>query len=95
MRSKPIHIHVEGNGGLAIYDWDGKEFVLREKQNVKAGDLKRIKAVIDENTDIIINRWKEYFAKRRYRKFGSTAATSTDGTSKAASIRSRSSGIRA
>ena len=63
VRSKPIHIHVEGNGGLAIYDWDGKEFVLREKQNVKAGDLKRIKAVIDENTDIIINRWKEYFAK--------------------------------
>ena len=54
---------MEGNGGLAIYDWDGKEFVLREKQNVKAGDLKRIKAVIDENTDIIINRWKEYFAK--------------------------------
>ena len=60
---EPIHIHVEGNGGLAIYDWNGKEFVLREKQNIKAGDLKRIKAVIDENTDIIIDRWKEYFAK--------------------------------
>ena len=63
VRSNPIHIHVEGNGVLAIYDWDGKEFVLRENQNVKAGDLKRIKAVIDENTGIIINRWKEYFAK--------------------------------
>ena len=37
--------------------------MLREKENVKAGDLKRIKAVIDENTDIIINRWKEYFTK--------------------------------
>lgn len=60
---EPIHIHVEGNGGLAIFDWDGTSFVLREKENIKAGDLRRINAVIDENTDIIINRWKEYFAK--------------------------------
>ena len=29
--------------------------------NVKANDLKKIKAVIDENADLIIKRWEEHF----------------------------------
>ena len=28
---EPIHVHVEGNGGYAIYDLDGDSFVLRER----------------------------------------------------------------
>ena len=46
---------------MAKFEWDGKSFVLVEKQNIKAGDFKKIKAAIEENTDIIINRWNEYF----------------------------------
>jgi len=60
---EPLHIHVEGNGGMAKFEWNGSEFVLTEKQNIKAGDFKKIKTVIDENADIIINRWNEYFNK--------------------------------
>lgn len=58
---EPIHIHVEGNDGYAVFDLVGEEFVLREKQNIKAGDMRKIKSVIDENKDIIIKRWKEHF----------------------------------
>lgn len=37
---EPVHIHVEGNDGMAKFDWDGDKFVLVEKQNIKAGDMK-------------------------------------------------------
>ena len=60
---EPIHVHVEGNGGYAVYDLDGDSFVLREKQNIKANDQKKIESVIGENKDIIIKRWKEHFEK--------------------------------
>ena len=58
---EPIHVHVEGHDGYAIFDLENNAFVLREKANIKAGDMKRIKMVIEENTDIIIKRWNEYF----------------------------------
>ena len=60
---EPIHVHVEGNDGYAVYDLDNGSFVLREKQNIKSNDQKKIEAVIEENKDIIIKRWKEHFEK--------------------------------
>ena len=36
---EPPHIHVEGNGGMAKFDWDGKEFVQVEKAGIKANDF--------------------------------------------------------
>lgn len=58
---EPIHIHVEGNDGYAIYDLVEKLFVLREIHGIKAKDQKKIESVISENKDIIIKRWKEHF----------------------------------
>jgi hypothetical protein len=58
---EPIHIHVEGNGGMAKFDWDGTKFVLREKINIKANDMKKIQAAIDENADLIIKHWNNHF----------------------------------
>ena len=58
-----VHVHVEGNDGYAVFDLDDGSFVLREKQNIKANDQKKIEAVIDENKDIIIKRWKDHFEK--------------------------------
>lgn len=60
---EPLYIHVEGNGGMAKFEWNGMEFVLSEKQGIKANDFRKIKAVIDENADIIIKRWNDYFNK--------------------------------
>ena len=48
---------------MAKFIWNGAEFELFEKQNIKTNDLKKIKNVIDENADIIIRRWKEHFEK--------------------------------
>ena len=56
-----MHVHVEGKGGCAKFDLVDDEFVMVEKINIKANDLKRIKEVIADNKDIIINRWNEYF----------------------------------
>ena len=58
---EPPHIHVEGNNGMAKFDWNGKEFVLNEKEGIKVNDMKKIKSVITENSDIILNRWNDYF----------------------------------
>ena len=48
---------------MAKFIWNGAVFELFEKQGIKANDYKKIKKAIDENADIIINRWKEYFEK--------------------------------
>lgn len=58
---EPLHVHVEGKGGCAKFDLVGDNFEMVEKINIKTNDFKRIKEVIDENKDIIINRWNEYF----------------------------------
>lgn len=57
----PLHVHVEGNGGMAKFEWNGTEFVVVEQMGIKAGDFKKIKAVIDENADIIIAQWNKHF----------------------------------
>ena len=48
-------------GGMAKFTWNGTEFELNEKQGIKANDFKKIKRVIDDNADIIMKRWKDYF----------------------------------
>ena len=60
---EPLHVHVEGNGGMAKFIWNGTEFELCEKQGIKANDYRKKKKAIDENADIIISRWKKYFEK--------------------------------
>lgn len=39
---KPVHVHVEGNGGMAKFVWNGSEFTLLVKEKIKANDLKKI-----------------------------------------------------
>lgn len=58
---EPIHVHVAGAGGYAIYDYENGLFVLRELHGIKANDRKKIEFVIEENKDIIVARWNEYF----------------------------------
>ena len=60
---EPIHVHVEGNDGYAVYDLEDGSFVLREKHDIKSNDQKKIESVIEENKDIIVKRWKEHFEK--------------------------------
>lgn len=58
---EPLHIHVEGNGGKLVFQWNGEEFTVKERVKIKTSDFRRIKAVIDENAEIIQKRWMDYF----------------------------------
>lgn len=60
---EPIHVHVEGHDGYAKFEYDGEKFVLRDSRDIKAADMKKIKLVIDDNSDILISRWNEFFNK--------------------------------
>ena len=63
---KPIHVHIEGAEGYAVYDLEGERFVQRYSKGIKAGDLKRIEAVLEENKETIVNSWKDYFNNKQY-----------------------------
>lgn len=60
---EPLHIHVEGNGGIAKFEWNGTQFILNEQQGIKISDLKKIEKVINDNADLIVLRWNQYFNK--------------------------------
>lgn len=60
---EPIHVHVEGNGGIAKYNLIDGDFVLDSFSNIKKNDLKRIEYIISDKKDIIINHWNNYFGK--------------------------------
>lgn len=61
---EPLHVHVEGKGGKAKYEWNGVSFVLKEIYNVKTGDQRRIEQVIEDNKDLIVKYWNRYFKDR-------------------------------
>ncbi len=61
LEHSPIHVHVVGKDGDARYEWNGERFVLRQQHNIKPADLRKIRMMIDDNADIIVNRWNQYF----------------------------------
>lgn len=62
---EPVHIHVEGNGGYAVFDLVDSRFVLRDKHNIKSKDMKKIESAIEDNKELIVRRWKNHFDKPR------------------------------
>ncbi|MEL5894399.1 DUF4160 domain-containing protein [Bacteroides sp. GD17] len=60
---EPPHVHVEGANGIAKFEWNGENFILKEKQGIKTNDIKRISGVIEENKDLIIKHWNNYFKR--------------------------------
>lgn len=62
---EPIHIHVEGEEGLLIYDLLEDQFVLREKKGkIKASSKRKIEKSLIENKQLIIDKWNEYFGEK-------------------------------
>lgn len=57
----PIHIHVIGKDGDAKFEWNGENFILVHQHQIKANDMKKIKTMIEENSDIILKHWNLYF----------------------------------
>lgn len=55
----PLHVHVRNADGRAKFLLD-PEVRLYENMGMKRKDLKRAEALIKENKDLIIKRWKEF-----------------------------------
>ena len=59
---EPIHVHVEGEEGLVIYDLINDKFVIREKKGkIKASSLRKIEKALVDNKQKIIDAWEEHF----------------------------------
>ena len=59
---EPIHVHVEGEEGLVIYDLINDKFVIREiKGKIKASSLRKIEKALVDNKQKIIDAWEEHF----------------------------------
>ncbi|MDE6342597.1 MAG: DUF4160 domain-containing protein [Muribaculaceae bacterium] len=57
----PIHIHIIKGEAEAKYNIE--EVTLVENYGFKSNELRMIEAIIEENKEIIIERWNEYFKK--------------------------------
>jgi hypothetical protein len=58
----PIHVHIENADGDAKFEINPIKLV--SNKGMKNKDLKLAESVIEENEDLIIKRWKEYFEKQ-------------------------------
>ncbi len=55
----PIHIHVRNADGEAKFN--AENITLIENRGLKGKDIKLAESLIEENQELIINAWKEYF----------------------------------
>ena len=58
---EPIHIHVEGKGGIAKFVWNDGNFTLMEGIGIKASDLRKISEAINDNKEVIVDYWIKFF----------------------------------
>jgi hypothetical protein len=59
---EPIHIHVSRGGATAKFNLL-PEVLLTKNSGFKNSELKMIESILEENKEIIIERWKEFFLK--------------------------------
>ena len=60
---EPIHIHVLKDGHKVKFSLFPIELI--ENQGFKPAEIKFVKSVIEENQDIIVERWNHYFNKNK------------------------------
>ncbi len=59
---EPIHVHVEGEEGLVIYDLIDGQFAQREKRGkIKASSIRKIEQALADNKQLVVDTWNEYF----------------------------------
>ncbi len=57
----PIHVHIENADGDAKFEINPIRLV--SNNGMKNKDLKLAESIIEDNEELIENRWKEYFKK--------------------------------
>jgi len=61
---EPVHVHVIKDPKHEAKFCVEPEVQLIENNGLKASELRLAESVIEENKEIIINRWNEYFKKQ-------------------------------
>jgi hypothetical protein len=59
---EPIHVHVSNGDGEARFRVDPLSLI--ENRGLKSRDLRMAEMAIEENKQVIIDRWMEYFKKK-------------------------------
>lgn len=59
---KPIHVHIIKDGHEAKYNIEPFELVYN--YGFKKNEISLIESLIEENHDVIISRWNEYFGNK-------------------------------
>jgi hypothetical protein len=57
----PIHIHVKNADGTAKFALDPAR--LLENNGIKRKDISLAESIIEENREVIINHWNDFFKK--------------------------------
>jgi len=60
---EPIHVHVIKDGHEARFQVK-PEVVLLENKGLKISELRMAESVIEENKELIIERWTEFFKQK-------------------------------
>lgn len=60
---EPIHVHVQNADGEAKFDILPEGIVLKDNRGIKSKDLRLAEAILEENKELAISKWKEYFGK--------------------------------
>ena len=58
---EPIHVHVKGADGKAKFDILPEGIVLVKNEGLKLKDIKAAEMVLEENKELAIEKWNEYF----------------------------------
>lgn len=59
---EPVHVHIKGGGREAKYNVQPVEMVYNH--GFKKHELSLIEAVIEENVEVITERWQEFFKQK-------------------------------
>ena len=58
-----MHVHVKKADGRAKFDITQEKIVLVKNEGLKIKDLNAAEMVLEENRELAIEKWNEYFGK--------------------------------
>ncbi len=58
---EPVHVHVQKVEKIAKFWLTENEVVLAESYGLKSSELTELVRAVEQNTNMIMERWNEYF----------------------------------
>jgi len=58
---EPIHVHVKSADGIAKFVFQEEDIILVSNSGMKTKDIKCAEMVLEENKELAIAKWNEYF----------------------------------